>query len=330
MTVDVGQVVDEEVEYALDGTERAELEAVAERLTTMASGKVDDLEWLDAARDLSCLLPVGLRQRLRKFTQDSGPDAMLLLRNLPVGQESLPETPTVRGSVQREATIGAATEVLIAHQMGEVVAFREEKSGAIVQDVVPVPGMEEFQGNAGSTELTMHVENAFHVNRPDFVGLLCLRNDHDEIAGLQIGSIRRAAPLLSPETLEILHQPRFVTEAPASFGMDNSAVEPHGILFGSVEDPDIKVDFTSTTPLDPDAREAMAELGQALAKVRHTLYLKPGDLAFADNRLALHGRTHFTPRYDGQDRWLQRVFVHLNHRLSRGLRSGQSHILSSS
>ncbi len=36
--------------------------------------------------------------------------------------------------------------------------------------------------------------------------------------------------------------------------------------------------------------------------------LRPGDLLVLDNRRAVHARTAFTPRFDGTDRWLQRVY----------------------
>ncbi|MBY8851239.1 hypothetical protein K7G98_24000, partial [Saccharothrix sp. MB29] len=121
---------------------------------------------------------------------------MLLVRGLPVDPARLPPTPARPGSVQRTATVPASSAVLVALHLGEPMAFREEKSGALVQDVVPVPGMEETQGNAGSVPLTMHVENAFHPDRPDYVGLLCLRNDHDNVAGLRVASVRRALRLL--------------------------------------------------------------------------------------------------------------------------------------
>jgi L-asparagine oxygenase len=37
-------------------------------------------------------------------------------------------------------------------------------------------------------------------------------------------------------------------------------------------------------------------------------------MAFMDNRVLVHGRGAFTPRYDGRDRWLHRIFVHLDNR----------------
>ncbi|HRE02697.1 MAG TPA: TauD/TfdA family dioxygenase, partial [Ilumatobacteraceae bacterium] len=37
--------------------------------------------------------------------------------------------------------------------------------------------------------------------------------------------------------------------------------------------------------------------------------LEPGDLLIVDNSMVVHGRSPFTPRFDGTDRWLQRAFV---------------------
>jgi len=37
--------------------------------------------------------------------------------------------------------------------------------------------------------------------------------------------------------------------------------------------------------------------------------LEKGDLVIINNRRAIHGRSAFTPRYDGKDRWLQRVYI---------------------
>ncbi|MFY1598578.1 TauD/TfdA family dioxygenase [Micromonospora sp. WMMD737] len=329
MTVDVQPTRSTDRSIVLTREENIEVDTIARYLAGRPPRLVDSPAWLETARELSSNLPVRLRQMVRRFAWDPGPDAVLLVRNLPVDADELPRTPTVAGSAQRESTVPAAAQVLLGLQLGELIAFKEEKSGALVQDVVPVPGMEKFQGNAGSVTLSMHVENAFHVYRPDYVGLHCLRNDHDNVAGLQVTSIRNALPLLSEQVRKVLHEPRFVTEPPASFGDLRSAPEPHGILSGSPEDPDVQVDFQSSFPLDPEATQALSMLGDALRTVRRTFILEPGDLAFVDNRLALHGRTEFTPRYDGYDRWLQRIFVHRDFRRSRALRPQDGNVLDS-
>ncbi|MEV0695655.1 TauD/TfdA family dioxygenase [Streptomyces sp. NPDC050388] len=315
--------------FLLDDAERTALEELAEALCATAPGLVDDDHWVAAARRLSSDLPPRLRARLRHFTWDAGTDAMLLLRNLPVEPAGTPPTPAVPGSVQRTATVPAAALVLIGMAMGEVVAFDKEKSGALVQDVVPVPGMESFQGNAGSVKLNMHTENAFHPLRPDFVGLMCLRNDHENVAKLRVASVRRVVPLLPDSVRTVLHEPRFVIAAPASFDMPPGSEQPRGILTGSVDDPDLTVDFSSTTALDDEAADALALLEKAVERTYRDLLLEPGDLAFVDNRMALHGRNAFEPRYDGADRWLQRIFVHIDHRRSRALRPNGGQVLLS-
>lgn len=54
---------------------------------------------------------------------------------------------------------------------------------------------------------------------------------------------------------------------------------------------------------------------------------EPGNLVFVDNRIVLHGRAPYPPRYDGRDRWLQRIFVHLDNRWSRAFRPGNGPVL---
>ncbi|WP_191873681.1 TauD/TfdA family dioxygenase [Streptomyces filipinensis] len=304
------------LDLTLTGAERDELGQVAALLADAGRRLVDDREWLAQARELTSRLPLRLREVVRRFRHDPGDDAVMALRNLPVGDPGLPATPTVAESVERTATVPAAVAVLISLYLGEVVAYRDEKSGALVQNVVPVPGREESQSNAGSIPLELHVENAFHAHRPDFVGLLCLRNDHSGTAGTLVSSVRRAVRLLPDDVRDVLFQPRFVTEAPPSFRSANS-VEGHPVLEGMPDDPNVRVDFNATSPLDDTAKAALELLRTAFLDVSASLVLQPGEMAFLDNRIAIHGRTAFTPRYDGRDRWLHRTFVHLDNR--RGL-----------
>ncbi|GAB7045397.1 TauD/TfdA family dioxygenase [Catenuloplanes indicus] len=311
---------------ALDDNDRAALARLADDLAATAPGRTDDPDWVAAARRLSNRLPLSLLDTLRSFRADPGPDGVLLLRGLPLGAD-LPPTPSVPESVERRAARPSALIALIGMALGELAAYRDEKSGALVQNVVPVPGREESQSNAGSTMLEMHIENAFHPYRPDLVGLLCLRNDHDDLAGLRTASIRRAVALLDAPTLAVLREPRFRTAAPPSFHDLAGVTTPHPLLAGAPEDPDLRVDFTSTAPDDPAAEKAMSVLGDALSMVAETVILHSGDLAWVDNRVTIHGRTAFTPRYDGRDRWLHRCFVHLDRRRSRGARPGDGSVL---
>ncbi|MBO1334089.1 TauD/TfdA family dioxygenase [Streptomyces sp. VRA16 Mangrove soil] len=313
--------------FTLTEAERERTRAVATALTAVESGLVDDRAWLDACRGMSEQLPERLRRRLRDFRHDPDLDGMLLVRNLPVAPALAP-TPTVPESVERRATPAAGTTALVSMQIGEVIAYRDEKSGALVQNVVPVAGREEQQSNAGSVPLELHVENAFHPHRPDMVALFCVRPDHEGGAGLRVASVRRAVEMLPHDIRKVLGEDRFRTEVPPSFGGPDGPAPQHPILSGDFDDPDVRVDFHATHPEDEQAAEAMAVLRAVLDTITRAVHLRPGDLAIVDNRVALHGRTHFVPRYDGEDRWLHRTFIHLDHRRSRAVRSGNGQVLS--
>ncbi|MFE0985674.1 TauD/TfdA family dioxygenase [Streptomyces rochei] len=303
------------------------VEEIAWKLATQATGRPDDAEWVEAARNAWHEWPATLRKKLSEFRRDSGPDGSMLLRGLPVDSMGLPPTPAVNGSVQREPSLGAAVLLTVACGLGDPGAFRPEKNGALVQDVVPVPGMEEFQGNAGSTLLTFHNENAFHDHRPDFVMLLCLRADHTGRAGLRTACIRRVLPLLSDRTVDALWAPEFITAPPPSFNLSGPGEAAGPVLLGDPSDPDLRVDLAATEPVTERAAEALRELQDRFDATATTHRLVPGELAIVDNRVTVHGRTEFTPRYDGTDRWLQRTFVLTDLRRSRALRPADGYVL---
>lgn len=312
--------------FTLTESEKSEVGLAADVLTKTPPQLVDASTWISACRAMSCGIPARMCEGLREFRHDSGPDGVFLLRNLPVGGADLPPTPIVAESVERQATVGASVIVLVSLQLGEVIAFRNEKAGALVQNVVPVPGREKEQSNAGSTPLEMHIENAFHPNRPDYVALLCVRNDPDRQAELQVASVRRAVARLPRHVRTVLSELRFRTEPPPSFGTVAGGAR-HAVLTGDFDDPDVRIDFNSSEPLDAGAKAAVGCLQDSMESVARPVKLEPGDLAFIDNRITLHGRSFFEPRYDGSDRWLHRTFIHLDHRRSRAARRAGGHVI---
>lgn len=311
--------------FRLDPAVRNTLEEMSVELAA-TGGETNSSDWLLKVREYGLSLPLEFRRELRALQRHSGEAGSLLVRGLPVGG-SVPPTPMASGSVQRSTTVPAALLMLVACSLGEPVAFRAEKSGVLVQDVVPVPGSEDFQGNEGSVLLSFHTENAFHQHRPDYVLLLCLRADHERVSGLRVACIRRAYPRLDATTKAALRRAEFVTVPPPSFGSSGAETPPHAVLCGDPADPDIVVDFAATRPLTPAANTALLALQDNLAATADTHYLERGDLAIVDNHVALHGRTAFQPRYDGRDRWLQRAFSVRDLRRSRDHRPKDGHVL---
>ncbi|WP_422769359.1 TauD/TfdA family dioxygenase [Plantactinospora sp. WMMC1484] len=307
--------------------ERTELDAVARQLARTPPSLVDDADWLSEARRLGCHVPVRLREAIRRYRHSSGPDGLLLITNLPIVDDGRRPTPTEPDSVERLATVPACVAMLLGQELGEVIAYREEKQGALVQNVVPVRALARSQSNGGSVPLELHCENAFHPHRPDFVGLVCLRQGQQEQVGTSVAAIRPAVAQLGERHRTTLRQPRFVTDAPPSFRSGEPA-SAHPVLDGSASDPDVRVDFNATRALDEEADEALRGLREAVREFRTVQVLRPGEMVFLDNRVVMHGRDAFAPRYDGRDRWLHRVFVHLDHRRSRARRAGDGPVLS--
>ncbi|MFQ6326848.1 TauD/TfdA family dioxygenase [Nocardia sp. CWNU-33] len=315
-------------DVTLDPADSIEVDQLARTLCGDPRNLVDDPEWVARARHASDELPVSLRRSVRRFRRYSGSSGVLVVHGLPVDEAMLPATPSVADSVQRAATVAAAVLTMVACGLGDPVAYLAEKSGALVQDVVPVPGRETFSGNAGSVLLTFHNENAFHQHEPDYVLLLCLRADHDRVAGLRTACLREVLPLLTAASRETLFAPEFVTAPPPSFGSDNRARPPQPLLFGAADDPDIRMATIATTALTPRAERALAEFGRACDTVARTTKLIPGDLVIVDNRVTVHGRTAFRPHYDGADRWVQRTFAIADLRRSRDHRPDDGYVIA--
>nr|WP_228532990.1 TauD/TfdA family dioxygenase [Micromonospora sp. ANENR4] len=308
----------------LDPCERQLVSGIATELAAAPHSSIQELPWIDLVRRNWERMPERVRQFVRAFRRYGNDDGYLLVRGLPAEAGPLEYTPNGPASVRREPSVPAAVLMLFATGLGDPVAYQPEKSGGLVQDVVPVPGMETFQGNAGSTAvLSFHVENAFHEHRPEYITLLCLRADHEGEAGLRIASIRRALRHLDGGTVDVLSAAEFRTAAPPSFGHRDRSV-PHAILTGEA---DLRVDLSATTATTERAAAAVRALTRALEAVAVTIHLEPGDWAIVDNRTAVHGRSPFTPRYDGYDRWLQRTYIATDLRRSRSLRPGDGHVI---
>jgi L-asparagine oxygenase len=273
--------------------------------------------------------PERLARALMDFRQHSNADGMLLLRNLPL-DEPLPATPS-DGDFEddwRRLAVCSITQLLVMNVLGDVISYADEKAGRTIQDVVPVCGREFRQENSGSCFLELHTEDGFHPQRPRFISLLALRADHDRSALTLSGGIRRALSGLDGGTRYLLARPIYRIRLSSSFAGECTAQYsgPVAVLSGSPIDPDLCVDFHAMTTDDPEGLRALARLRRAMLSTISGLVLQPGDLLIVDNDKAVHGRTGFRARYDGQDRWLRRCFAVPDLRRSTADRIPASHV----
>lgn len=311
--------------------QEGERSALARDLETLPRFTVEELDGrlLDDVCARRTCLPERMTQTLQDFAQRSSSSGALLLRGLPT-DDRLPDTPRDgRPSPAKSSRVSESLLVLAGAVLGTVIGYREEKEGMVVHDVCPVPGREARQENSGSEYFEVHTENAFHPFAPDHVLLICLRDDAGRTARTLVSPARAALRQLPGGDEAVLRQPWFRHRMPTSFvaaGEDAAYSAPEPILTGAADDPQMRVDAFNTTGINP---EAQAALGRFVAALRGGLdgwTLAPGDLLVVDNRRTVHARTGFTPRYDGRDRWLQRVFTVRDFARTRGVREGDSHV----
>jgi L-asparagine oxygenase len=319
-----------EATIVLDHGEQARVARRFDELAVRLVGQsLDDHRLLTEVEIAARALPTGLLSRLVGFRVAGNGHGMLLIKNLPVGG---PLPPTPAGgylSSWSAAARSTLTQLAVMSILGHVIAYADEKRGSLVQDICPAAGAEYRQENTGSVLLELHTEDGFHPFKPEIISLMCLRGDHERTAATVTASIKSVLSLLPEPALLLLREPIYRIRFSTSFvGLNGRALysPPLPVLSGPDEDPDLCVDFHAMEATRPDGTEALEALRAAMTAALIGIVLEPGDLLVVDNRVAVHGRTGFVPRYDGEDRWLRRCFAVADLRPSRGLRGAASRV----
>ena len=254
-------------------------------------------------------IPARLMHFLLEFRNRPNDEGAILIQNLPM-DDVLPTTPTDREFADKKTFNSEWLLLLLMSSIADVIAYKEELKGQYIHDIVPRKASEKLQINSGSVLLEFHTEHGFHPFKQDYIALICLRQDHDKKAATLGSSIHHAIKKLKAETIKMLQQERYRIHLPDSFlavpgekhFSPNMAVLSHDLKV-----PNMCVDFDAMRAIDSDAQVALSELEAALKETMIGNVLSPGEMLIIDNQLVAHARASFSPRYDGQDRWLQRV-----------------------
>ncbi|HLH41446.1 MAG TPA: TauD/TfdA family dioxygenase [Bryobacteraceae bacterium] len=246
-------------------------------------------------------LPAAAFRQIREFFSPAGPDA-LLIENLP-DDLALPPPP-VDGS--RPAAKSAVSEAVIAGLVephAEIFAYSNEKAGAPIHEIVPVPGKEEARSNAGRVAFPCHTDVAFLA--PDFSpsGLILLGLRNPTAAATSVLFLDRVLEAAPKSLVESLSKPIFHHPAPASFELAFSATGP--VLWrdesGTAR---VAVQTHAVQAANAEGRQAIAELRAVLAQLQpERVILGPGVALLFRNDRVLHGRDAFHG-----ERWLQRAY----------------------
>ncbi|MER5986139.1 TauD/TfdA family dioxygenase [Streptomyces sp. NPDC001787] len=292
---------------------------------------LDNPRVLAAAEIAAQGLPDRLLTRLIELRTLSGSGA-ILIKGLPV-EGALPDTPAGVPAPPAWPALAVSTlaQLSIMSVLGDTISYADEKGGSLIQDVCPVPGAEARQENTGSQLLELHTEDGFHPFKPDFLSLYCLRGDHDRVAGTVTASIGSVLGRLPRRCRQVLGRPLFRIRYSSSFVGDGPECRTPEmpVLSGPPHDPDLCVDFHAMEGTTQESKEALELLYEAMKEELAGVVLAPGDMIVIDNRVAVHGRTGFRPKYDGRDRWLRRCFAVADLRPSRVLRDRGTRVCAS-
>jgi alpha-ketoglutarate-dependent taurine dioxygenase len=264
--------------------------------------------FVGAAGRAARLMPAIVHDAVVQFVDHGHQSGAMLLRGLPVG--SLPPTPPSPLAPADKDWVSEFTLLTVARRLGQPVGYLPEHGGDLVQNVVPTRGATDRQISTSSrVQLLFHTEAAFHPHRPRYLLLLCLRGD--PAAATTLSSAHELMPQLPPQLVDVLFEPRFRTAVDESYldGRRNTMSAPMPVLSGDPSRPSMVFDADLMVGTDELANEALRALGQATTQCHTSIVLEAGDLLVVDNNTAVHGRSPFTPRFDGTDRWVQRTFV---------------------
>lgn len=271
------------------------------------------------AKDLAIELPENIKQPLLNFAKNGNKNGFLLFKNAPVNE--IGNTPETNKLYVGEQTLLAKIQSLFLSFIGDIIAYEAEGEGHLVQDIVPVKNMENNQTSVGSTiELEVHTEQAFSRLKPDILSLGCLKGDPN--AFTYILPVGRIVDHLESEDLEVLFQPLWKTKVDLSFKLnghefiDGDVRGPLSILNGSCVDPTLVFDQDLMFGTNEFAEHMITKIVDIYYNHRIKYNLQPGDIMLVDNNRAIHGRSPFFPKYDGNDRFIVRSFCTFDYKKS--------------
>ena len=270
-----------------------------------SSGFLDPGEWrkfVDAAVIVAnWQLPADAAEALDGFFSPQGPDA-LLFENLPID----PHLPAPPADGKRPASKTAVSEAVIAGLIeghASIVSFTNEKSGAPIHEITPVPGSEHTVSSTGRVPFACHTDAAFLAPRFSPRGLLLYGLLNDPRAHTAVLPLERILDGASPALVRSLEKPIFRHPSPSSFEVAAAVVAPI-IWYDDAGAAHVAVQTHAVQPVNDEAREAIGQLRGLLDSLEtERVVLSPGDALLFKNDRVLHGRDAFS----GQ-RWLQRAY----------------------
>jgi L-asparagine oxygenase len=290
---------------------------LSENIDIMNNEPYEDVEkFINEVTNLASKIPSNIVDILKNFIKNGSETGFLLFQNV-VLDDIIPETPPDNSYFIGDKTKYAKAIAIFNQILGEMIAYEGEGYGRLFQDMVPKKTLSDTQTSLGSNvELEIHTEQAFSKLKPDVLTLGCLRGDENAIT--YILPVHIILDNMDDCKKNLLRQPLWKIGVDLSFKMnfdqfiDGDIRGPMPIIYGSQEDPFLIFDQDLMTGINEEAEQLKKEIIDIYYKHRFGHVLKPGEIVFVDNRRAVHGRSPFKPKFNGEDRFIIRSFVTLD------------------
>ena len=248
------------------------------------------------------------------FKMFGNPQGFLRLQGMEIGD--IPPTPQSRADVRKPDERSEKLLLQATALLGDPIGYVQESGGCIVNNLFPQPTQSRaVSSDSFDTELDLHTENAFHAIQPDYLLLLCLRQDPTAQAITYIASVDRILEHLTYE------QQAFFLNEPYNFLSDYGPTEKNQridinkhqtVLYGDPDTPFFRFDPQFMVAYSDRAQHSLDALRRIAWNIVEPVRLARGDLLIIDNRRTAHARSPFPARFDGSDRWMQRTFASCN------------------
>jgi L-asparagine oxygenase len=285
------------------------------------------------SKECSENIPQRIKKKLEWFAKKGSTTGFLLIKNMKLEKELIPKTPENNNSKIGEKTILARIQSMFINVISEMISYEAEGYGRLFQDVIPVRSMSHNQTSIGSSvELEIHTEQAFSNLRPDILSLSCIRGD--PLATTYILPVQYIINNMTVEERNILRLPLWKTRVDLSFKLNgNNFLQgdvrgPFSIINGNDNDPFLIFDQDLMFGIDELSNSLIKKIVDIYYKYRIHHNLQSGEIILIDNNRAVHGRSPFTPKYDGNDRFIIRCFGVYDYEKSKTSRFNSSRMVS--
>ena len=273
---------------------------------------------LDLSDQVREMIPDRIENKINSFSKDVEANA-LVIRNCPV-DSMLPPTPRSGRISSCRIPVGCLVNLILYRLFDiEPIVYQGENGGNVFRHVVPARNKESFLSSHGS-----HMDFGYHVDNPDLplmsepIGELSACPEFLSLFGMRCDSsvrttlveIDRALDCLPQEIVHSLERPEFTVRRPQSFGMAKKTPGLPLIAKDRSNQWLCRFDAENIEAESVDGARAIDALCAALSRkeIQNDILLLPGDFLIFKNQRVVHARNSFSPKRDGADRWLIRLF----------------------